>query len=220
MSVRPLIALYLLTLCAITPACGPSGERKAEEKSFPADLPAAAERRGAQEKFANEQRAAAAKARAEEQAAARAAAEREAAEARAAAEKRAAEEKAAADSYVTLRVEVELRGVLSCTDEAASVSIVTHGADQGQFTKVEWVLDFGEAKDLHTKAKSLHGKTVLVKGSAILRGIASATTRVRENRSSGASIRDLTEGTTVVTKSVLDVEPKVALKSLVQAMKE
>src|SRR5262249_28808879 len=113
MSVRPLIAVYLSILCAVTTGCGPSADPKAYPQRLDAARNAAENREQAAEKRAAEKRAA----------------EKEAAEEKAAQkkadEKKAAEEKAAANSYVKVRVEVELRGVLSCADEAATISIGT-----------------------------------------------------------------------------------------------
>jgi hypothetical protein len=70
-------------------------------------------------------------------------------------------------------------------------------ADKGRLA----TLDLGEEKEMRAKAKGLNGKIVLVKGSAILRGIKS--NRWARNH-----------------ESVLDLEPKVAVKSLVAAPKE
>jgi hypothetical protein len=115
---------------------------------------------------------------------------------------RADEEKSAANSYVKVKVEVELRGVLTCSKEASTISI-------GK--KHKWVLDFGEDKEMRAKAKALDGKTVLVQGSANLRGIISETTKELFGGRSGYPLR---------TKSFLDLEPRVAVKSLVAATKK
>jgi hypothetical protein len=119
----------------------------------------------------------------------------------AAAEKDAAEEKAAAKSYVKIMVEVELRGVLSCTEKAATVSI-------GERNVQVWVLDFGENKEMRAKAKPLDGKTVLVKGTAILH----ETVTVDADRRRG--------GFSPLGTAFLDLEPNVAVKSLVAATKK
>jgi hypothetical protein len=194
--------MYLLILCAVTTGCGTSAEPKADRESS-----AAARNAVPQEKTPEEEAA-------EKRAAEKRAVEKEAAEEKAAAEKEAAEEKAAANSYVKVKVEVELRGVLTCTDEAVTISIVTaeeFGRDR--FKEIKWVLDFGEEKEMRAKAKSLDGKTVLVKGSAILRGIRSETWK-------GGFDLGGRRGGGLETKSVLDLEPRVAVKSLVAATKE
>jgi hypothetical protein len=108
-----------------------------------------------------------------------------------------------AENYVKVKVDVELRGVLSCTGEAVTVS--TDAVDR-------WVLDFGEDREMRATARSLDGKTVVVKGSAILRGIQSTTTR--------DLISGFFGGAGVTTDCVLDLEPKVAVKNLVAATKE
>jgi hypothetical protein len=124
------------------------------------------------------------------------------------AEKQAAE-KAAGNSFVKVKLEVELRGVLACTDEAVTVSIVKP-IDADRFKEVKWVLDFGEDKELRAKAKSPDGKTVLVEGIAYVRGIQSSTTSDKLSTLRGGP----------KTESFLDLEPKVAVKRLVVATKE
>jgi hypothetical protein len=192
-------------LCAVATGCGIAAERAAKKE--------AAEKRAAKKeaarKEADEAEAARKKAADEKEAA-----EKKADDEKVAADKKADEEKkeaakkaavAAANSYVKVKVEVELRGVLTCTDEAVTITIVREiislldirnadevfGADR--FEKVKWVLDFGQDKEMRAKAKALDGKTALVEGTATLRGI---------------------------RKSFLDLEPKVAVKSLVAATKE
>src|SRR5262249_39187692 len=160
--IRPLIAVYLLILCAVTIGCGKSSDPKADPESMAAARNAAENRDAAEEQAAE-------KTAAEKRAAEKEAAEEKAAQKKAA-EKETAEEKAAANSYVKVKVEVELRGVLTCTDEVVTLSIVTRKPETDRFTEVKWVLDFGEEKEMRGKAKSLNGKTVQVTGSAILRG--------------------------------------------------
>jgi len=204
MSVRPLIAVYLSILCAVTTGCGPSAEPKADPRSFAAARNAAENREAAEEQAA-EKRAA------EKRAAEKGAAEEKAAQKKAD-DKKAADKKAADNSYVKVKVEVQLRGVLTYTDEAVTLSVVTPEFGTDQFKEVKWVLDFGDEKEIRAKAKSLDGKTVLVTGSAILRGIQSETKEDRASKVLG--------GPGVAVESFLDVEPKVAVKSLVAATKE
>ena len=99
---------------------------------------------------------------------------------------------------------MELRGVLSCTEKAVTVSIDKEN---------KWVLDFGNEKELRAKAKDLNGKTVLVEGSATLRYKTKTVTQAhRDDRRDNRNDPDL-------TMSVWDAEPKVAVKSLVAATK-
>jgi hypothetical protein len=194
--------MYLLILCAVTTGCGPSAEQKADPQRLDAARNAAENREQAAEKRAAEKRAA----------------EKEAAEEKAAQkkadEKKAAEEKAAANGYVKIKVEVELRGVLSCTEEGAIISVDKEHGWVFDFGKGEkkygWELDFGEDKEMRAKAKALDGKTVLVEGSAILQYQKGT---VESGPFSGRRGGDM-------TVSVLDLGPKVAVKSLVAAPKE
>jgi colicin import membrane protein len=217
MSIRPLIASYLLILCAVTIGCGKAPEPKAAPESSESE----AAREAAENWEAAVQRAAERKA--DEQ---KVAAEKKAAEDKAAAEKLAADKKAADNSYVKVKVEVELRGVLTYTDEQITLSVVTPEAKKDQFEEVKWVLDFGDEKEMRGKAKGLDGKAVLVTGSAILRGIKSETVKEWERPGGGRPMFDQTGrpvlGTVekLVTRSVLDLEPKVAVKSLVAATKD
>jgi hypothetical protein len=178
MPVRPLVAMHLWLLGAVTAGCGTSAGPQvgavtpAAERSAPAERVAPGER--AAEKKAAQQNGD---------------------------QKKADQDKAAAHGYVKIMVEVELRGVLSSTEQAAIISI-------GKEDK--WVLDFDEDNDIRAKAKGLNGKTVLVKGSAILRRIIT--------RGAGRRQMDLGDGPSL--ESFVDLEPKVAVKSLVAATKE
>jgi hypothetical protein len=221
MSIRPLIATYLLILCVGITGCGTPAEPKADTESVTEELTARKkriEREEAAKKAEEEERAARQKDKEN----------RQKDEEKRIAEKKAAEKKAAeaaANSYVKVKVEVELRGVLTCTDEAVTVSIVSPEFGTDRFNEVKWVLDFGEEKEVRAKARSLEGKTVSVTGSAILRGIKSETRKSYERiRNEGGLIRPSTGRATVqdlklATKSVLDLEPKVAVKSFVAAPK-
>jgi hypothetical protein len=74
------------------------------------------------------------------------------------------------------------------------------------------VLDFGKDKEMRAKAKGLDGKKVLVEGVAILQYTHTVTAepadRTDERRRSKKAV------------SVLDLGPKVAVKSLVAAPRE
>jgi hypothetical protein len=210
--------MYLLILCAAAIGCETSAERTAEIERLAAEMDGAAKTRDAEDRAAE-------KSAAEKRAAAEidAAVDEAAAKEKAFEEKKALQKKSVANSYVKIKVEVELQGVLACTDEAANIAInkkdewvwEAPGFREGDPSagipigkkkeKWVWVLDFGEDKEMRAKARALDGKAVLVEGSAILRGIQSDTERKFE---------------IWVTKSFLDLEPKVAVKRLVAATKE
>ena len=183
MSVRPLIAMYLLILCAVATGCGSSAWPKAETdngRPAPRGGTHSVEPKG--ERDAPEHQAAEGEANNEKAPA-----------------KKTGEDKAAANGYV--KVEVELCGVLTCTEEAATLSI-----DKEH----KWVLDFGEDKEMRAKAKGLDGKKVLVEGSAILQYETQPVTP-------GLFDRRRNDNMTV---SVLDLGPKIVVKRLVAATKE
>jgi hypothetical protein len=170
--------MYLLILCAVTAGCGTSGEPKGAAENLAAGGPPTA-RAGT--------RPAERKAEMKDLAAKRNAAD----------EEKADEGEAADRGYFKIRVEVELRGVLTCAEKEATIA-----TDRRQ----EWVLEFGGDKEMRTKAKGLDGKTVLVKGSAIIRY---DPERAELARKLGAK-----------TRSAWNPEPTVAVKSLVAATKE
>jgi hypothetical protein len=115
---------------------------------------------------------------------------------------RADEGTSGADGYVKIKVDVELRGVLSSTQEIVTISV---GKDQ------KWVLDFGKEKDQRTRAKDLDGKTVLVQGIATLQYKARTVERLPGREP--AEPRGL-------TMSAFEAEPKVVVRSLVAATRE
>jgi hypothetical protein len=206
-------------LCAVATGCGIAAERAAEKE--------AAEKRAAEKRAVKEE--AARKEAAEGEAARKKAAdEKEEAEKKDAEEKKAAAKKAAeaaANSYVKVKVEVELRGVLTCTDKAAAISIVTRDDDRDRFTEQKWLLDFGQDKELRAKAKGLDGKTVLVEGSAILQHKThELTEKVVDDSPPGGSRRKVRVPPLRPSVSMMvpgwDLVPKVAVKSLVAATKD
>jgi hypothetical protein len=219
--------MCLLFLCAANTGCGTSAERKPEPERTTPERAAAAEKRKAEEKAAAEKKAAEDKVAAERKAALeKIAAEKKAADENAAAEKKAAQKRAAADSFVKVRVEVELRGVLASTDEAVTITVVTpFGPDE--FKEVKWVLDFSDEKELRARAKSVDGKSVLVKGTAVLRGIESLAEleyrKVDQDPEEALRRGPIRRGegpSGIRMKSVIDLEPKIAVKSLVVVTKE
>ena len=122
MSARPRIEMYFLILCAVGISCGTAAQPKTDTESQPVA------RNAGTKKFSEEEAT-------ERKAQEKVAEEKKAAREKAAGEMKAAPEKAAADSYVKIKVEVELRGVLTYTEKAATISI----------DKIhKWELDFGE----------------------------------------------------------------------------
>jgi hypothetical protein len=204
--------MCLLILSAVSTGCGASAKPKAVTVGPAVARNAAPSREAAGEEAVGE------KAR-EGEAVDQKAAEKKAAEEKAdkekAAKEKAAEKKEKAarlkakdNSYVKVRVEVEIRGVLICTEEAAPLLIV-----DGQLDVRKWVLDFGKDEEMRAKAKDLDGKAVLVKGSAILQYQThpvqfDAFEALKRGRDSAGTL------------SVLDPGPKVAVKSLVAATKK
>jgi len=80
------------------------------------------------------------------------------------------------DSYVKVRVEVEVRGVLSRTDKATTVTarypvfeLWNDAKELPDAAAVPFSLDFDRAKDLRELAKVLSGKEVVVTGTSELR---------------------------------------------------
>ena len=116
--------------------------------------------------------------------------------------------------YVKIKVEVELRGVLSCTEKAVTIS--TDG-------KTEWVLEFGEDKEMRAKAKRLNGKIVVVEGIGVLEYQKRAVQRAGQKKllDPRASLDDAVKGRDSIDPiSVLDLGPKVRVKSLAAASGE
>jgi hypothetical protein len=81
------------------------------------------------------------------------------------------------NSSVKLRLEIEMRGVLSVTEKAVTITnketiyeYTNTGLESRQVDKV-WVLELGE--NLKKTAKTLHGKEVEVTGRCLLLGLKS-----------------------------------------------
>ena len=88
------------------------------------------------------------------------------------------------ESYVKVRVEVEVRGVLSATEK--SVTVAARDRVYNLFSDAEeipregvpatvYTLDFVRAKDLRELAKALDGKEVVVTGMSELRTVVQPT---------------------------------------------
>ena len=94
------------------------------------------------------------------------------------------------DSYVKVRVEVEIRGILRVTDKAVTVTardrVFNLFNDAVEITDPSratvYSLDFARTKDLRELAKVLDGKEVVVTGASELR-------QVTQPMSSGGGVR-------------------------------
>jgi hypothetical protein len=99
----------------------------------------------------------------------------------------AGDEKAAQpskESYVKVRVEVEVRGVLAATNKTVTVAardrVYNLFSDAEEVTRegapaTVYTLEFVRAKDLRELAKALDGKEVVVTGMSELRMVVQAT---------------------------------------------
>src|SRR3954469_23174929 len=83
------------------------------------------------------------------------------------------------DSYVKVRVEVEVRGVLSHTDKATTVTarypvfeLWNNAKELPDSAATPFTLDFDRAKDLRELAQAFNGKEVVVAGMSELRMVA------------------------------------------------
>ena len=113
--------------------------------------------------------------------------------------------------YVKIKVEVERRGVLSCTEEAVTIS-----TDK----ETKWVLEFGEDKEMRAKAKRLNGKTVVVEGIGLLEYQKRAVQQQKKKLLDPKDSLDDAIRTGIGSVSVLDLGPKVRVKSLAAASEE
>jgi len=100
------------------------------------------------------------------------------------------------DSYVKVRVEVELRGILRDTDKGATVTardqLYSLFNDAEEITDPSratvYTLDFARAKDLRELAKVLSGKEVVLTGMSELRMV---TQRGRPGGTTGGGSAEL-----------------------------
>jgi hypothetical protein len=83
------------------------------------------------------------------------------------------------DSYVKVRVEVEVRGVLSHTDKTTTVTarypvfeLWNDAKERPDTAATLFSLDFDRAKDLRELAQALNGREVVVSGMSELRMVA------------------------------------------------
>lgn len=128
-----------------------------------------------------------------------------------------------ADSDIKVKVEVELRGVLSVGEEELTILVREPEFNADTLTEVprqrKWLLDLSEAKELRKKAKALDGKTVTIKGSAVLLGVKTQTFKYKGSVPAVYRNPPLVAPDLVGTKSVLDLEHKVAVKGLTEVAK-
>jgi hypothetical protein len=118
---------------------------------------------------------------------------------------------------VKVKVEVELRGVLSFTEKDITIVVQESEFDPRLLAEVQkartWTLDLGDAKDLRAKVKSLDKKTVVVTGSARLLGISTQTFHYK----GGVPLTIADKAPDMVgTRSALDLEHRVQVKSLTE----
>jgi len=127
----------------------------------------------------------------------------------------------ASDSSVKVRVQVELRGVLVFAEKEVILLVQEPEFNAGILAEVsreqKWVLDLDQAKDLRKKAKSLHGKTVIVKGSAILLGLNTQTFKYKG--AVPAVYPAIRAPDLIGTRTTLNLEHKVEVNSLTAALK-
>jgi hypothetical protein len=96
------------------------------------------------------------------------------------------------DSYVKVRVEVEVRGILRDTDKGATITArdqlynLFNDAEEitDESRATVYTLDFARAKDLREQAKVLSGKEVVLTGTSELRMVAQ---KARPGGTTGAS---------------------------------
>jgi hypothetical protein len=88
------------------------------------------------------------------------------------------------ESYVKVRVEVEVRGVLAASDKVVTVTardrVYNLFSDAEEITRegvpaTVYTLDFVRAKDLRELAEALDGKEVIVTGMSELRTVVQST---------------------------------------------
>lgn len=125
------------------------------------------------------------------------------------------------DSSVKVRVDVELRGVLTFAQKEVTILVQEPEFKADILVHVpkerKWVLDLGETKELREKAKSLHGKTVIIKGSAVLLGVKTHTFQYKGAVPAIYINPPITPPDLIGTRSVLDLEHKAVVKSLMEA---
>ena len=125
-------------------------------------------------------------------------------------------------SYIKIKVQVELRGILTVAKKEVTVLVQEPDFDPAVLTEVmkerKWVLDLGAAKGLWKKARSWKGKSVIVRGSATLLGVKTQTFRYKG--AVPAIYPALKAPDLVGTRAVLDLERRVVVKELTKAGKE
>ena len=125
-------------------------------------------------------------------------------------------------SYGKVKVQVELRGILTVAKKEITVLVQEPDFDPALLTEVtkerKWVLDLGGAKGLWKKARSWNGKSVIVRGSATLLGVKTQTFRYKG--AVPAIYPALKAPDLVGTRAVLDLERWVDVKELTKAGKD
>jgi hypothetical protein len=123
---------------------------------------------------------------------------------------------------VKVKVEVELRGVLSVGESKITLLVQESDFDPALLADVPkertWVLDLGDAKELRKKAKELDGKEVVVKGGAVLLGVNTQTFRYKG--AVPAVYPPIKPPDLIGSRSVPNLERRVEVKDLTEAPKE
>jgi hypothetical protein len=124
-------------------------------------------------------------------------------------------------SYEKVKVQVELRGILTVAKKEVTVLVQQPDFDPALLTEVmkgrKWVLDLGAAKGLRKKARSWKGKSVIVRGSGTLLGVKTQTFQYKG--AVPAIYPALKAPDLVGTRAVLDLERRVDVKELTKAGK-
>jgi hypothetical protein len=128
------------------------------------------------------------------------------------------------ESNVKVKVEVELRGVLSFAEKEVTLVVQESEFNPNILAEVpkerKWLVVLGEAEELQKKAKSLHGKTVIIKGSATLLGINTQTFKYKGSVPAIYVNPPLVPPDMIGTRTVLNLEHKVEVKSLTEATRK
>jgi hypothetical protein len=127
---------------------------------------------------------------------------------------------------VKVKLEVELRGMLSFSDKEVTLKVEENEIEaklHGFVTVVKsrtWIVELGDAKELREKAKNLDGKMVIVKGNATLLGIKTRSVTYKPGVPLNLANKERELPDLVATTAELDLEHKVDVKSLLAAPKE
>jgi tetratricopeptide (TPR) repeat protein len=132
--------------------------------------------------------------------------------------------RSAAETAVKVKVEVELRGVLSFTEKDVTILVKETEFNPAMLTEVQkdqkWSLELGGSNRLRKQAQRLHGKTVIVKGSAVLLGVKTQTFKYKGSIPAIYRNPPLVPQDMTGARTVLDLEHKVDVKGLTETAKD